>query len=1224
MTWQSGFYFGSVLAAMLLTAFLAWQAWKQREVPGSRYYFWLSAAMFVLAGAETLSLLSPSQVLALFWFKTRFLPFAIIPPLWFLFVLEYSGQRGWISKGLLGGLFIIPLLTQVMLWSNWRGWWVRQEAGFYRSGPFWIADITQRLPSFWFLVHTFTSLILMVAGSILLLQTAWRHARLYRRQAGFLTASALVPVIITGMTTFDLLPPGSYNPTVPGFALAALLAAVAVFRFDFLKRTPAEDETQKPHMESREKISLLLFLLIFALLASGIAAGTIVYYQDYVAKFRLQVQSQLQSITNLKVSGLAAWRAERMADADLLRQNPAFSALVQSVLDNPADAHSATVLRAWLDSLRQEYHYADVILLDAHGAKRSSSPAALVPVPGQLLSDEIPTLKSGEVVFKDFYLHDDGGVYLGLLVPLHAAQDESRPLGMLALEIDPSTYLYPYLEQWPASSRTAETLLVRREGEDVLFLNPLRFRSDAAMTLRIPLTQMDVLAVKAILGQSGVVEGHDYRDASVIGAVAPVPDSPWFLVARMDTAEAFAPLRERLWQTYVLLGALILASGAGLTVIWRQQSLRYYRGRYEAVEALRESEARYRSLFENMLNGYAYCKMIFAGDRPQDFIYLDVNKAFETSTGLKDVVGKKVTEVIPGIRESDPQLLEIYGRVALTGKPETFETYLEALKMWFSISVYSPQKEYFVAVFDVITERKKAEEELAASEEKYRLIAENADDWIYWLAPDRSIRYISPSCERVTGYTPADFTGNPNLLLEIVHPEDRESLASHFAEIQDRDEPHALEFRLLTKSGELRWINHSCKPIYTPEGQYAGRRGTNRNVTERKQAEEALKESEERFSTAFFTSPVSQSIIAQGGNEIMAVNDACCHLFGYRREELIGASTAKLKLWENPADRLAAVEELQRTGHLLPREATIRVKSGEIRTVITAIEPISWKGVPCLISSVVDITELKQAEEEARRLNEELEQRVVERTAQLEDANKELEAFSYSVSHDLRAPLRAMSGFSNILTEEYQAQMPPEASRYLGQIAQNASQMGALIDDLLRFARLSRQPLDRQAVAMDKLVRQALEELDAEQEGRQVEINIGELPECRADPALLKQVWVNLLSNALKFTRRRQSAKIEVGWLPRPALASPRTKGKGDESGAYFVRDNGVGFDMQYAHKLFGVFQRLHRTEDYEGTGVGLAIVQRVVHRHGGRAWAEAKVDKGATFYFTLGGFADD
>lgn len=245
------------------------------------------------------------------------------------------------------------------------------------------------------------------------------------------------------------------------------------------------------------------------------------------------------------------------------------------------------------------------------------------------------------------------------------------------------------------------------------------------------------------------------------------------------------------------------------------------------------------------------------------------------------------------------------------------------------------------------------------------------------------------------------------------------------------------------------------------------------------------------------------------------------------------------------------------------------------------------------------VVQRKQAEEAIKQLNQDLQRRTVE----LEATNKELEAFSYSVSHDLRSPLRAINGFSRILLNEYA--LEEQAKRYLLLIRDNATQMGNLIDDLLTFSRLSRSQLKKQQVEPTQIISQALSQLSYEQENRQIEILIDDLPACQADYALLKQVWINLLANALKFTRQRQIAKISVGY-------------KQSDEVVYFVKDNGVGFDMRYAHKLFGVFQRLHRAEEYDGTGVGLAIVQRIVTRHGGRVWAEAQVNSGATFYFTL------
>ena len=244
--------------------------------------------------------------------------------------------------------------------------------------------------------------------------------------------------------------------------------------------------------------------------------------------------------------------------------------------------------------------------------------------------------------------------------------------------------------------------------------------------------------------------------------------------------------------------------------------------------------------------------------------------------------------------------------------------------------------------------------------------------------------------------------------------------------------------------------------------------------------------------------------------------------------------------------------------------------------------------------------------EQIRRNAAELEERVAERTAQLEAALRELEATSYTISHDLRSPLRAINGFARILLDDYAAQLPPQAQQHLHRVRNGAQRMGQLIDDLLAFFRLNRQGVTRQWLAPAALAREALGALAREQAGRPVDVVIGDLPECQADPALLKQVFLQLLGNALKFTRQRQPARIEIG-----------SERRGDET-VYFVRDNGVGFDMQYVHKLFGIFQRLHGMEDFEGTGVGLAIVQRILHRHGGRIWAEAEPDKGATFYFTL------
>lgn len=383
------------------------------------------------------------------------------------------------------------------------------------------------------------------------------------------------------------------------------------------------------------------------------------------------------------------------------------------------------------------------------------------------------------------------------------------------------------------------------------------------------------------------------------------------------------------------------------------------------------------------------------------------------------------------------------------------------------------------------------------------------------------------------------------------------------------------------------------------------------DITERKEAEQALNEAEVRYRSLVEQIPVvtyRDKVDADGSNEYISP----------QIEDLLGFSPAEFDrnptFWQtlvHPDDLQGALADISRyikSGERTRMEYRLRTKDDRwVWVRDEAVVVTDAAGEPLFVQGVfTDITEQKRADEEIRRLNAELEGRVRQRTAQLEATNKELEAFSYTVSHDLRVPLRAIDGFSRILADEFAGEIPETARRYLSLVRDNTRRMGALIEDLIAFSRMSRASLQREPVNPKRIAEEIWNERKVELGTRRIQFAAAHLPPCSADPRLFRIALANLIDNAIKFTRQQAEATIEVGVREE------------DGQGVYFIRDNGTGFDMRYADKLFGVFQRLHREDEFEGSGIGLATVKRIINRHGGDIWAEAAPGEGATFFFTL------
>jgi PAS domain S-box-containing protein len=589
---------------------------------------------------------------------------------------------------------------------------------------------------------------------------------------------------------------------------------------------------------------------------------------------------------------------------------------------------------------------------------------------------------------------------------------------------------------------------------------------------------------------------------------------------------------------------LVPVRGAGYLNVYGQDKT--LRARAEAE--VREGEARYRSLFEGMLNGLAYCRMLYEQGKPRDFVYLAVNAAFETLSGLRNVVDKRVSEVIPGFREADAELLDVCGRVAAGGPPERLEAYVTSLKMWFLFSVYSPRPEHFVVIFDVITERKRMELEHAAVVKLLSMVN--------------------------------DSQGTADLL---------EAAARFF---QEESGCEAVAIRL--REGEDYPYVVACG-----------------------------------FSAAFVKN--ESSLCDRGADGRLVLDEAgkptivcmCGKVIAGLTDEAKPYFTQQGSFWTNGGAELAATlaEEDRPTrprgrciGEGFQSIALIPLRVGNDRLGLLQLNdrgrdvltPESMMLLERLAGHLAVALAKARAEASLRRHRDELETRVADRTRKLEEANREMESFAYSVSHDLRAPLRAIDGFTRILLDEHGGGLAAEGVRVCGVIRDNTERMGQLIDDLLMLSRLGRADMRLVEVDMLAMARAVWDGLATADGRTRIVFRLGHLPASVADASLMRQVWQNLLSNSVKFSAHRDQPVIEVDGEV------------GEREIVYSVKDNGAGFDPRYGHKLFGVFERLHSSREFEGTGVGLALVAQVLRRHGGRVWAEGAIDRGATFHFAL------
>ena len=592
----------------------------------------------------------------------------------------------------------------------------------------------------------------------------------------------------------------------------------------------------------------------------------------------------------------------------------------------------------------------------------------------------------------------------------------------------------------------------------------------------------------------------------------------------------------------------------------------------------------------------------------------------------EEMVGQPVARLFPVERtDEEGHILERIRRGESIDHYETIRCRKDGTELMVSLTV-SPVLDSHGAIIGAskiardITEQKRVEKALRRSERDLADFFDNASVGLHWVGPDGIIIKVNQTELDLLGYSREEYVGRHIAEFHV----DQSAIRDILDRLAAGETLREYSAKLRCKDGSVRDVLVNSNVLFD-EGRFIHTRCFTRDVTDRNRAEQALIESRKElqcaleFEEAVVTSMGEGLYTVDGQDVVTSVNQTAEKLFGWTKEELLGRKMHDMTHYKHqdgtpfPAEECAGLQVLRGGEALTNHEDVFIRKDGSFFDVLYSSSPLlAGDQVVGLVVVFRDVSDRKRAEKailDRDRALTAANQALGKQALALAELNKELEGFSYSVSHDLRAPLRTIDAFSRILEEDHAPGLNPEATRCLTIVRKAAGQAGELIDDLLEFSRLGRQEVSFHVVKMTGLVREVAHELILTQNGRQIDLIVGDLPPCQGDPRLLKLVWTNLLSNAFKYTSQRTECRIEVGWMPDEA--SP-------DAVAYYVKDDGVGFDMKYVHKLFGVFQRLHGKDDFEGTGVGLANVQRIVQRHGGRVWAEGKVNGGATFYFSL------
>jgi PAS domain S-box-containing protein len=1012
---------------------------------------------------------------------------------------------------------------------------------------------------------------------------------------------------------------------------------------------PARESSLK---QSSFPIQSVLVFLVFATIINVIA---FLYYQNETRNTKNDKRDDLSAISTLKENQIVSWCKERLADGDFFRTNAYFRPLIHEITANPQNEEVHQKLRSQLKTIKANHAYESVFVVNRDYKTIFSLSDNPDPVFENHYNCFCDTMK--RVCMSDFFFNSKTHkINLDLCVPFYSETDSSHWMALLIFKVNPYLNLYPLIEKWPMPHKTAETIIFERRGNEIIYLNDLRYMPNTALTYtsEIKDTNQDILAPQH---NEEIIEGLDYRGVKVLAEIRHIEGTPWYMATKIDATEVYSQLNNAFLLILTCVIVVSLSAGIVLYNIWKNNQRLHLSLLEENEQRLLESEKiakatllRMDALLKN-LSDLAWVK-------DAEGHIISVNAAFEKAFNCRneEVTGKTNFDLFPA-EMADKYTRDDNWVVLNMRQSRLIEDYhdQEGKKHWVD-TVKSPifdENHSVIGTIGIardITELIAQENKINHLNRMYAFLSEinktivrkPEQTYLFTEVCRIAVEYghfdaafmCEIKCDE-PGYFPLQATVQlkndqdkavsghqmkPEIDLRILlalkdgrtfidndpsdqmHPvcgvlngDDRQCRSMGFFPILVRNETRY--FLCLYSKQKAYFLDEDIQLIAELTSDISFSLNLTEHETHRLIAEE-------RFRQVFENASLGMAMVLMNGN-YLKVNRAFANMLGYQEEELNQKNYADVTHPDDIGITHDAISQFGKSpvGSTINFEKKYLKKTGEIVWV-----QISASMMPTLpdsdayfITQILDITERRKSEEEIKKLNQELELRVAERTTELLAYTKELEAFSYSVSHDLSAPLRSILGFSSALKEDYYDKLDERGHDYINRVSNAVNRMSQLIKDLLSLSMITRQEAFFETIDISSMAKELVESIPHRGD---LEIEINDNLTVTGDKGLVRIALENLLNNAIKYTANESHPRITLDSIKKEGTEYLR------------VSDNGVGFDMNYASKLFIPFQRLHSDAEFKGNGIGLAIVQRIINKHGGEILAESAPGQGARFIF--------